>query len=301
MYLGLREEFLYNHCAHCGAMQLLNIPHNLAAYYPPDRYYSFNSHVKSKVKTDLLRKWKAEYLLFGKNKVAGRLLSVGYKVPEHFDWFRNAHVSFDDAILDVGCGNGGLLHTMARMGFTNLKGIDPFNEKDYDYGKFKIEKKDIYQIEGSFDFIMLNHVFEHLDEPHKVLSRLYQLLKPGSYLLIRTPVMGNYAWHTYKEDWMALDAPRHLIVHTEKSMKILADQAGFQLKKIVYDGNEFSLVGSEQYKRDIPLTDKRSYLMDKNHSLFSKEEIEKLKAKAQKTNEENQGDQAAFYLFKPDR
>ena len=67
-------------------------------------------------------------------------------------------------------------------------------------------------MDGQYDFIMLNHVFEHMDDPVETLQKLYQLLKPNSYLLIRTPVMGTYSWNKYQENWMGLDAPRHIII-----------------------------------------------------------------------------------------
>ncbi|MBC7890330.1 MAG: class I SAM-dependent methyltransferase [Ferruginibacter sp.] len=299
MYLGLREVFDYQKCANCGCMQLLDVPLNLAKYYPADKYYSFDTGNKKFVKTDVLRKIKAAYILYGKNKLAGSLLSIGYKIPEFFEWLKIAGVEFDDAILDVGCGGGGLLFALCKNGFTKLSGIDPFNQDDLDYGSFKIYKKEIFEMDGQYDFIMLNHVFEHIDNPLPMLIKLYELLKPGRFLLIRTPVMGTYAWAKYRENWMALDAPRHLIIHTVKSMQLLATEAGFSITKTVFDGNGFSLIGSEQYKRDIPLVDIKSRVTNKKSTLFTPQQITDYKAIAEKTNHENNGDQAAFYLYKP--
>ena len=59
-----------------------------------------------------------------------------------------------------------------------------------------------------------------------------------------------------------------------------------------------SLIGSEQYAKDIALPDANSYMVNKAASGYSKADIEQFK----KTNEENnkalQADQAAFYLYK---
>src|SRR5256885_6755871 len=209
LHLGLREEFIYYRCNNCGILQLAEIPEHLSRYYPPSQYYSFQSEEK-KIQTDILRKWKAQYLLFNKNKIVGKILSTGYKKPDYFEWLKEAGVQFDDSILDVGTGSGSLLISLAKNGFTKLKGIDPFNEKDLNYGKFTVEKKDLFQIKGSYDFIMLNHVFEHMDEPQRTMDQLYNLISPGKYVLIRTPIMGNRLWEIYRESWMQLDAPRHL-------------------------------------------------------------------------------------------
>lgn len=299
MYLGLREKFVYQHCGNCGLMQLLNIPENLSKYYPPDKYYSFKSEVNKKVKPELFRKIKAEYLLHNKNRIAGKLLSLGYKVPEYFEWLKKTKVHLTDAILDVGCGNGGLLISLNKMGFTNLTGIDPFNENDLDYGDIKIYKKTIFETEGEYDLIMLNHVLEHMDEAQNVINRLYDLLKNGKYLLIRTPVMESYAWHKYHNNWMNLDAPRHLIIHTIKSIKILCERSGFILKDIVFDATADSLIGSEQYQKNIALIDEDSYLKNRKSKLFSEKELEDFKIIANEKNKTGEGDQAAFYLYKP--
>ena len=298
MQLGLREIFNYQFCASCGCMQLLDIPENLSKYYPADNYYSFNTTQKKKVKKDALRKLKASYMLFGKNKIIGSLLSIGYKSPPFFEWLKIAKAGFDDAILDVGCGDGGLLVSLYKNGFTNLTGIDPFNSSHLDYGGLKIYKKELFDMEGQYNFIMLNHVFEHMDHPAKTLQTLFQLLKPNSYLLIRTPVMGTYSWKKYQENWMGLDAPRHIIVHSEKSMQLLAVAAGFTIKKTLFDGTAYTLVASEQYLQDVSLIDTNSWIINKQSTLFSKAEIDSFEKIAQQNNITGQGDQAAYFLYK---
>jgi len=299
MQLGTREVFTYMECGNCGCLQLQDMPADPGKYYPNQDYYSFKLELKFK-NPSLLQKLKSSWLLEGKNPLAGKLLSIGYKVPDFYSWMRNAKIKYDDAILDVGTGNGGLLSNLYKIGYTNLTGIDPFIEKDQQYGKVSILKKDIYEVEGRYDFIMLHHAFEHMNEPLKVLKQLYKLLNKGKYLLIRTPMMGVYSWQKYKEHWMDIDAPRHIIVHTPKSMAILAEQAGFEIKMIEYDANYMSLIGSDQYIKDIAVNDPNSYMKNKAGSGYTKKDIEQFKKTAKEINEQQEGDQAAFYLYKPD-
>jgi len=299
MQLGTRENFIYQHCSNCGAMQLQDIPENLGKYYPNEDYYSFNLGLAVRKKPDALRKLKADYLLHGKQMLLGSLLSIGYKQPDYFDWVKIPQIQFNDAILDVGTGNGSLLLNLYKNGFTNLTGIDPFIDKDIDYGAIRILKKDIFEMQGQYDYIMLNHVFEHMDEPLKVLLQLKSLLHSGKYLLIRTPVMGMYGWQTYKENWVGVDAPRHIIIHSVKSMTLLAEQAGLQLKKVVFDSGPYHLWASEQYKRDVALMAPESYMLNKQTNLFTKADMERFKQIAAQTNATQNGDQAAYYLYKP--
>jgi SAM-dependent methyltransferase len=299
MQLGLREMFTYMECANCGLMQLQEIPAGLGKYYPNEGYYSFNLGLDVRKKPDTLRKIKASYLIYRKNKLPGSLLSVGYKAPDYYSWIKNAAVQYSDAILDVGTGNGSLLLNLFKIGFTDLTGIDPFIDKDQQYGAINIYKKSIYETAGQFDYIMLHHAFEHMDDPLKVLQQLYKLLKPGKFLLIRTPVMGMYSWKKYGTDWMDLDAPRHIIIHSLKSMALLTQQAGFELKKTVFDGNYMSLIGSDQYAKNIALPDVNSYMVNKKASGYSASEIENFKTINRQNNSTQQADQAAFYLYKP--
>lgn len=299
MQLGLREWFTYMECAQCGCMQLVDIPPDLSRYYPNDGYYSFNRGLHFSKKPDMLRKLKGGYLIYGKHQLAGRLLSVGYKAPAFYDWMKNSGVQYNDAILDVGTGNGSLLLDLFKIGFTNLSGIDPFINEDRHYGDVTIHRKNIFEITGSYDLVMLHHAFEHMDEPLKVLQQAFRLLNKGRCLLIRTPVMGMYSWKKYGTNWMDLDAPRHIFIHSIRSMELLAAAAGFELRKTIFDGNYMSLIGSEQYAKDIALNDPRSYSVNKAASGFSKEDIEEFKKITLQNDAAGQSDQAAFYLFKP--
>ena len=299
MQLGLREMFTYMECANCGCMQLVEIPADLGKYYPNEGYYSFNQGIEQRQKPDKLRKIKADYLIYKKNKLLGSLLSVGYKAPDYYSWIKHAGIQYDDAILDVGTGNGSLLLNLFKIGFTNLTGIDPFIDSNLQYGTINIYKKTIFEMTGQFDYIMLHHAFEHMDEPLKVLQQLFRLLKKGQYLLIRTPVMGMYSWKKYGTSWMDLDAPRHIIIHSLKSMALLSAQAGFELRKTVFDGNYMSLIGSDQYAKDIALPDASSYMVNKKKSGYTTADIDKFKAINKQNDAAGVSDQAAFYLFKP--
>ena len=297
LQLGLREVFTYLECGNCGCMQLMNIPVNLGKYYPNEEYYSFQMKLDIRKKSDTLRHIKSSYLLFGKNKILGKLLSLGYKMPGHYQWVKNAGVKYDDPILDVGTGNGSLLLNLFKIGFTNLTGIDPFIEKDQKYGAINIYKKGIYDIQEKFALIMLHHAFEHMDEPLKVLLQLKKLLQPNKYILIRIPLMNMYGWKKYGLNWVGLDAPRHIIIHSIESMKILAEQSGLELHKVEFDSDPINIWASEQYEKDIALIEPNSYMVNKKTAFFTKVQIKSYKKLTKQINEKRESDQAAFYLF----
>ena len=116
--------------------------------------------------------------------------------------------------------------------------------------------------------------------------------------MIRTPVVPNFAWEKYKTFWVALDAPRHLFIHSINSLSILSKQAGFKILNIVYDSTALQFIGSEQYSQGIPLKSRHSYKINPKKSIFSDEDIRHFEENANELNKNKIGDQACFFLHK---
>src|SRR5262249_6924860 len=143
-----------------------------------------------------------------------------------------------------------------NWGFRRLTGVEPYIERDITYSRdVKILKRSIEDVEGAFDFIMFHHSFEHIGKPLSTSRGAYRLLAPGGRVMIRIPVSDSEAWRIYGTDWVQLDAPRHLFLHTRNSIQVLSHSAGLTLDEVVCDSNDFQFWGSEFYRRDIPLRD----------------------------------------------
>ena len=295
---GTREEFEYLECARCGCLQIAGIPADLSKYYPRDSYYSYKPPRRKRYPDWLLRlrHERTRYFL-GEFSVAGALLGMLSKRAEHFDWFRQARVSLDSRILDVGCGAGALLLKLQREGFRSLLGADPFIRDDIDYGNgVRILKRGVGELEGQFDFVMLHHSFEHLPDPAAALAALARTVAPGGALLIRIPVSDCYARAKYGLNWVAWDAPRHLHLHTVRSMNLLAAGAGMEISGLVYDSTGQQLSSSELYLRGVPYVEHGRYRPGNGPNAFSQQEWDGFQKKAAELNRKRKGDNACFYL-----
>ncbi|RPI59868.1 MAG: class I SAM-dependent methyltransferase, partial [Ignavibacteriales bacterium] len=292
MYFGTRELFEYLECSNCGCLQLLNTPKDYAVHYPKD-YFTFQQKHEGKIKS-ILNRYRDKAAM-GDKSFLGNILYKKFGEPTYITRLKVVGVGLNDSILDVGCGQGILLHKMKESGFDNVFGIDPFIDETIVYKNgLKILKKDLSDMVGVYDLIMFNHSFEHMENPLQVMKKSNELLKLNRTLLIRIPVADSYAFNHYKENWCSLDAPRHLYLHTKKSIKLLAEQSGFEVKKISYDSRSWQLWGSEQYTKNISLLDDRSYYISPKNSIFTKNQIDEFEKKTIELNKNSEGDQAEF-------
>lgn len=292
MMYGSREEFTYIECARCGCVQIAEIPVDLARFYPPD-YYSFAHQAPPRLMR-WIKRTSANYALGSRTfAIAGTAINWIVGTPRFVDWTTRAHVNKRSAILEVGAGNGQLLSRMADAGFENVRGIDPFVSECAD--RVKVEATPLSDVKGAFDLVMFHHSYEHVGDPEETLRQAAALLRPGGCVLIRIPVVGGYAWRTYGANWVQLDAPRHLHLHTLKSIGILAERVGLAVESVVYDSVPVQFWGSERYQLGLSLNGRPQRQFDEIRDKFSRRQ-RVMRRRAAKLNSQGDGDQAAFYL-----
>lgn len=301
MMFGKRDEFEYFQCLHCGCLQISEIPSNLAQYYKSEYYsldkrkFRWNRLVQLR---EALNRYKLEGL-FGEGGFLSRLLLKILGSPKVEYWVKPECYKPGYKVLDVGCGSGRSLLRLKKSGLSNLTGVDPFISEDIHYPNgVNVYKKGLEDLDEQFDFITLHHSLEHMPNQQEIINTLFQRLRPNRCALIRIPLADSYAWKHYGINWVQLDAPRHLFLHSVKSIESMAQKAGFEIRDIIFDSTEFQFLGSEQYVQDIPLMDERSYKKTSSGSVFSEKDFSRFKEKSIELNNSGEGDQACFYLWK---
>jgi SAM-dependent methyltransferase len=297
MQFGTREEFEYFECSSCGSLQIKSYPSDPGKYYPAD--YGLHNVTRSDRPgklTGWLREKKLKHILDKEKSLTGFLLNLIIK-PGFEQKLIPAGVKSTSSILDIGSGAGKILLNLRNKGFKDITGTDIFINSDLIYDEcLRIYKRDLSEIEGQFDFIMMNHSLEHMPEQDNVFRHLRRLIKPGKMIMIRIPVKTDYIWNRYGTRWGSIDAPRHFYLHTLRSMEIIAARNKFTIEKVICDSGSYQFYSSEQIIRDIPLRSPDSYYMNKKSQLFSRQEIRVFSKKAEELNRELQGDCACFYL-----
>lgn len=293
---GTRDEFSYFKCSNCGCLQIEKVPENLGDYYTTN-YYSFELRKKPAYKR-AAKAMRIKMALQFKHLNSKSMKILG-GVPPYIDWLKIAGVKYTSNILDVGSGAGELLMDMSNVGFENLTGVDPFIEVDKELGPgCNLYKQDLTEHDGKYDFIMFNHSLEHVENQHEYLAKAFDLLNENGTIMVRVPLVDSYAWEKYKTNWVQLDPPRHLYLHTKESVKLMSEKASLDIKETVYDSTDFQFWASELYQKDTSLMDENNQCIKSPKGRFSREEIKEFRNKADQLNQNQKGDQAAFFLVK---
>lgn len=304
MQFGTRKQFEYFRCTGCGCLQISRIPINLAEFYPED-YYSFKPQARPKkhgwfyqqaqrlrVRNRLV--WHVPAI----ESVSWRFIELPYEWQECISYLpQPLPHGMKTRFLDVGCGEvSWWLRSLHTLGFTDLTGADPFMKKDHALHGARYVRRSIAEIHGSFDCLSLHHSLEHIPDQLGALTAARRLLSDQGLCIVRIPMIPSYLWDKYGLDWMGLDAPRHLYLHTRESMRVLAREAGFEIEKIFFDMDEVTLIASEQYTMDIPMFDDRSFLVQPENSPISLEQANAFRRLAKELNESERADCAALLL-----
>ncbi len=125
-------------------------------------------------------------------------------------------------VLDVGCGIGDLMEVF-RFRDWDVSGIE-VNSTMVEFSRDKGRIVDNLSLEEVpfenfyYDMIFACHVIEHLSDPLLLFKKAKQLLAPGGWLVIVTPV------YTYFGD------PNTIFFFKEKSLRVAGKRTGFHFK-----------------------------------------------------------------------
>lgn len=297
MYYGIDETFEYVDCGNCGLIYQSNPPENLGPYYP-ENYHCHHIKPKSFHPKTWILNIRDKAIVQGKENSIAHFIDKRRPTPQILKTFANTKPTLNARILDIGCGSADFLFQLEDIGFKYLTGIDPFLPDALNQIPSSIHfyKKSIFETEEKFDIITLNHVFEHMSEPDLVFEKLDKILKPNGTIMIRIPVSDGIAWQTFRENWYQLDAPRHLFLHSSKSINILAKRNGFEIVKTVFDSTITQFTRSALYEKGITSIDFLNKYEGKLENFFSEEQLDIWKKETEKSNQTSTGDQAAFIL-----
>jgi ubiquinone/menaquinone biosynthesis C-methylase UbiE len=82
--------------------------------------------------------------------------------------------------------------------FIRIKNIDYYPSDISEKGLLNIDLTDIKYQDNSFDYIICNHILEHIPDDKKAINELYRVLKPTGMAIIMVPINEKFE-KTYED------------------------------------------------------------------------------------------------------
>ena len=208
---GLSRSARYDLCSGCGSVYQQPMPSlaQLADFYPSG-YHSF-------AKAGLLARLKHRSRLGRLTALAGRSSVV---------------------VLDYGCGNGAFLREAARHRDWQLWGFEIADRPSKlveDGGRVTIVRgglDDLMKELPPVNVVTMNHVIEHLPDPHAVLCALRERMRAGAVLEGQTPATDSLERRVFGTVWSGYHSPRHTVVFSRSGLAGLLARAGFDAPQV---------------------------------------------------------------------
>lgn len=138
-------------------------------------------------------------------------------------------------LLDIGCGNGGMVQLASELGF-EAHGCDYESEAV----RFAVARglavtpggMEPYIADGpAFDLVILSHVLEHVFDPHEFLTMVHGVLKPGGTLYVELPGLRAITFARYRGNFLRYLRMFHPFNFDLRSLSMVAARAGLTLRE----------------------------------------------------------------------
>lgn len=249
------ERWTINECESCGSLFLAERPDeaSIGRYY--ERYYTHENEadatpisgisIQSSMAKKLANSWRNYKYGSTRPSLGAVGVAAALAFPPLRGWIdaecrhlptrRRGDPSL--RVLDVGHGDARFLRFVREIGHTaaGLE-IDPKAVAQARADGLDVHQGDIDAAipiwgEGTFDYITMSHVIEHVHNPRHVIATAARLLRPGGRLWIECPNPKSRGLENYASHWRDLDPPRHLCIPSLSALEDVARENGLSLEK----------------------------------------------------------------------
>jgi 2-polyprenyl-3-methyl-5-hydroxy-6-metoxy-1,4-benzoquinol methylase len=182
-------------------------------------------------------------------------------------------------LLDIGSGDGEWLNIATKEKLI-CWGIEP-SFPLYQQLKAKKIGKRLFNLtfeefakkfsQEKFDFIILNHVIEHVRNPKQWFYQIEKILKKNGVVYIETPNLQSHLFHYERKDYTFLTPPAHLWIFSSSSFETMTKKSSLTIRKISTYSHPSHFVGiikrvlrrNQIYIQFVKKTNRNSYIVIK--------------------------------------
>lgn len=195
-------------------------------------------------------------------------------------------------ILDVGCAEGFFLKGIEDNSCWKAEGVDVIKAA-IDFANEKLKARAYFETldtlkdcTARYDFIRMNNIIEHVQNPVAFLKKANEILKPGGFVFCSTPngVQDGSVLKVANRQGTILNLfENHFFYYKPKTLKAIFEACGFEIVKAYCDGIKHSLkdFGILPFTKIINSTEKYNFhdCENKTNEEFTgmEEEIETIK------------------------
>ena len=151
-----------------------------------------------------------------------------------------------DNFLEIGCGNGFMLNEALKMGFKNVKGIEPSKEA-ISFANETIKKKIYHGIfdsdqikEQLYDVVFIAMIIEHVVDANHFLNNIYKTLKPGGIIICICHNEKHFLSKILKSKHPIIN-DEHAAVFNKKALRLIFNKNKYEDIKIKNLKNFYSI------------------------------------------------------------
>lgn len=200
------EYFIYRRCTKCRLVFIESIPNDLGRFYSESYApYDTPTNVEELSQRAAAISWRVDMVRTEQERSNSRPLGT---------------------LLDIGPSYGAFLFAAQASGYA----VDAI-EMDGACCEFiskaipsahVVQSDDVSaalgRLERNYDVITMWHNIEHLSNPWETLQQISSKLVPGGLLCISTPNPLSLQFALFRENWVHLDAPRHISLIPEPTL-----------------------------------------------------------------------------------
>ena len=230
LYRTTRRAFQLRRCAQCKGEYIAPplSAEEVVTFYPTT-YYSYQEGGESffaQLREDVV---DSAYGKAHPRGVRRLLVAVGKRFLDGVP----LRIFGEGRFLDVGCGSGANLKLLARHGW---------KAEGFEIGAANVRDDNIHvapsladaNIVGSFDYVRVWHVIEHVPDPHGFLETLRKLTDKQGRVVFGLPNCGSLYARVFGRYWYNRDIPRHVFNYRPSTLRRALADHGFDVTRMTF-------------------------------------------------------------------